>query len=608
MIPNSDIPQNSETHTMEQLLIKNQEKLKCYIDKSPDGVFVINTRGYYIDVNSAGCEMLGYSRQELLKLHISDIDTNLQDIDHFNELRPSGEVIDDERTLRRKDGKEIIVHIKSVSLGDDLLISYVRDITNRRLTEKALIETERKFKLYVDKSPDGIFVADSEGRYVDVNPAACMLLGYTRDELLKLSIRDVATLEDGIKNFERLKNIGEMITEERKLIRKDGSLIDVEIRASVLGNGLYMAYVTDITERKIAEIRLRESETLFSKTFHSNPNALAVTTFPDGRYIDVNESFLRMHEYSREEVIGRTSYELKIWANSQQRKELIKMIEADGKVQNYDIELYTKTGKILKGLFSLEMIEFNGQICNLGCFTDLTEKINIEQEIIRLDRLNLIGEMSASIGHEVRNPMTTVRGFLQLLGNEETDSRKKQYYEIMIDELDRANSIITEFLSLAKDKAVKLQPKSLNTVINTLYPLLSSDAIKQDKRIVLNKGDIPNIPLDDKEMRQLIINLVKNGLESMHPGGILTIGTYSINNEVVLFVEDEGSGISPDLLDKLGNPFLTTKETGTGLGLAVCYSIANRHNAAIDVKTGSSGTIFNVRFKLPHSKTTEQVS
>lgn len=598
----SSISHGDMTTYKEHLLSETEVNLKYYIEKSPDGVFVINTEGYFIDVNPAGYLMLGYLREELLELHISDIDVNIQNMSHFSEIRPSGDVIDDERTLRRKDGKEIIVHIKSVFLGDNLFISYVRDITDRRLTEKSLIETERKFKLYVDKSPYGIFVADTEGRYVDINPAACTLLGYTREELLKLSIRDLTLPQVGFKKFQKLKATGELIMEDRQLVRKDGSLITVELKGVTLGNGLYMAYVTDITERKLAEKKLRESEALFYKTFHSNPNALAVTTYPEGRYIDVNESFLRMHEYSREEVIGRTSYELKIWADSRQRKKLIKLLEADGKVQNYDIEIYTKTGKKLKGLFSLDIIELNGQTCNLGCFVDLTEKKKIEQEMVRLDRLNLIGEMSASIGHEVRNPMTTVRGFLQLLGNEETDIRKKQYYDIMIDELDRANSIITEFLSLAKDKSVKLQPQSLNELIDTFFPLLLSDAIKQDKKIILRKGDIPKIPIDNKEMRQLIINLVKNGLESMHSSGLLTVGTFMNDNEVVLFVEDEGAGIRPDLLDKLGNPFLTTKENGTGLGLAVCYSIAKRQNAAIDFQTGSSGTTFYIRFKLPHTQ------
>jgi len=119
-------------------------------------------------------------------------------------------------------------------------------------------------------------------------------------------------------------------------------------------------------------------------------------------------------------------------------------------------------------------------------FRDITEQKKIEKEIARLESLNLIGEMSASIGHEIRNPLTTVRGFLQLLGQRETDAKKNEYYKLMIEELDRSNSIITEFLSLAKDKAIELQPASLDYIIDTIYPLLSSNALEQDKRILLD--------------------------------------------------------------------------------------------------------------------------
>ncbi len=491
----------------------------------------------------------------------------------------------------------------NVSLAGDYFDAYIRDIAERKLTEEALAEVQRKFRLYVDKSPDGIFVVNSKGKYVDVNPAACSLIGYPRKDLLQMEISDIGS-EENIKSFETLKKTGEFIKKETVLIRKDGTPINVEIKAVSLGNGLYMAYVNDITERKSAEIKIRESERLFSKVFHSNPNALAIITLSDGTYIDVNESFLRLHEYKRDEVIGRTSYELKIWRSSQRREQLLTVEE---KVKNFEVDLYSKSGKKLTGLYSLEKIEWNGKECAIACFNDLTDKKKVEEEIARLDRLNLIGEMSASIGHEVRNPMTTVKGFLQLIGREETDNRKQQYYDLMIEELDRANAIITEFLSLAKDKIVKMQSNSLNTLIDTLHPLLLSDAIKQDKMLTLSKGDIPNILMDDKEMRQLIMNLARNGLESMSAGGTLTIGTYSANNEVVLFVKDEGSGIRSEILEKLGNPFFTTKDTGTGLGLAVSYSIADRHNATIDIQTGLTGTTFYVRFKFINPNRVEQV-
>ncbi|MCL6639054.1 MAG: hypothetical protein K6T80_05140 [Firmicutes bacterium] len=220
-----------------------------------------------------------------------------------------------------------------------------------------------------------------------------------------------------------------------------------------------------------------------------------------------------------------------------------------------------------------------------------------EKEVARLDRLNLIGEMAAGIAHEIRNPMTTVRGFLQLLGDKQECSAFSHYLDMMILELDRANAIITEFLFLAKDRAVDLKETSLTGIVEAMLPLLRADAIKSDCRIEAELGNCPGLLVDEKEIRQLILNLVKNGIEAMPGGGIITIRTFMDNGEVVLAVQDRGSGIKPEVMEKIGTPFFTTKDGGTGLGLAVCYSIAERHNARVEVETGGGGTTFYVRFK-----------
>ncbi len=241
--------------------------------------------------------------------------------------------------------------------------------------------------------------------------------------------------------------------------------------------------------------------------------------------------------------------------------------------------------------------DIDGSLLTLVLGIDITEQKRMGKEIARLDRLNLVGEMAAGIGHEIRNPMTTVRGFLQMLGEKNDCAKYKDYFNLMIEELDRANSIITEYLSLAKNKPVELKRQNLNKIVTAIFPLIAADAIVTDKYVEVDLYDIPKLLLDEKEIRQLILNLVRNGLEAMSPGGHLIIKTSAEDEEVVLAVQDYGRGINPDVLEKIGTPFYTTKENGTGLGLAVCYSIAARHNAAIKVETGAGGTTFSVRFK-----------
>jgi len=163
--------------------------------------------------------------------------------------------------------------------------------------------------------------------------------------------------------------------------------------------------------------------------------------------------------------------------------------------------------------------------------------------------------------------------------------------------LDRVNSIITAFLSLARVKTADLRVQNLNSIIKVILPLIEADALNADKNVYAELADIPDIPLNEEEIRQLVLNLSRNGLEAMFPGERLTIKTFADGDDVVLAVQDQGVGIAPEIMERLGTPFLTTKDKGTGLGLSVCYSIASRHNAVINAETGPDGTIFRVRFK-----------
>ena len=229
-------------------------------------------------------------------------------------------------------------------------------------------------------------------------------------------------------------------------------------------------------------------------------------------------------------------------------------------------------------------------------FRDITETKRIEEQITRLDKLNVVGQMAAGIAHEIRNPMTTVRGFLQLLSINNEFKEYTDYFETMISEMDRANTIITGFLSLAKDKASEAVEENLNRIIGGIAPLIQGEAIMNNKYVKLELSDIPNLVLNENDIRQLILNLVRNALDASTEGDGLTIRTLTEKGKVVLSVQDNGKGIDQEIINRLGTPFLTTKENGTGLGLFICYQIAERHGASIEVDTGN-GTTFSVCFK-----------
>jgi signal transduction histidine kinase len=168
----------------------------------------------------------------------------------------------------------------------------------------------------------------------------------------------------------------------------------------------------------------------------------------------------------------------------------------------------------------------------------------------------------------------------------------------MIEEIDRANSIISEFLSLAKNKLSDLKPGSLNDALAAILPLLQADALRTGHSVEFQAGRIPAVDFDEKELRQLVLNLVRNALEATPAGGAVTIATSRDGDRVLLAVRDTGPGIPKHVIKKIGTPFVTTKENGTGLGLSVCYRIAERHRAEIDFATGNNGTTFRIRFPL----------
>lgn len=233
-----------------------------------------------------------------------------------------------------------------------------------------------------------------------------------------------------------------------------------------------------------------------------------------------------------------------------------------------------------------------------GYLNDITEHKVFEEKMAQLDRLNTIGEVAAGIGHEVRNPLATVRGYLQLFQKKSELAKSQHHLALMIDELDRANSIITEFLMLSKNKAVQKKQGNLNKVIEAFFPILQAEVFQKGHQLKLATEVIPDSSFDEKEIRQLILNMVRNGLEAMECKGQITIKTYFENKRITMAIQDTGSGIAQDIMAKLGTPFVTTKEYGTGLGLSICYRIAANHQAQIEVITSSEGTTFKIIF--PH--------
>lgn len=232
--------------------------------------------------------------------------------------------------------------------------------------------------------------------------------------------------------------------------------------------------------------------------------------------------------------------------------------------------------------------EATGAVCSIY---EVTEVERMRSELENMNRLSIIGQMAASVTHEVRNPMAVVRGYLQIL-QRKTPPEYEHYYKIVLEELDRAGGIIDDFLSLARTSSATKEYRSLRSVVEELWPLLQADANLRGQTIRLEDGkDGEKMLMNAGEIKQLVLNLARNALEAMEEKGELRIIVEQTEDSLRLRVKDNGPGIPRETLEQIRQPFFTTKKTGTGLGLVLCAGIAERHGGKLSIdSTVGEGT------------------
>lgn len=582
----------------------------------------------YVDVNDSWIKVLGYPRREVIGRYFgsfSNVDNLEQMKQQYQEINEYNKLHSFEVEYCSKDGRIGYGMVTSQMIiidGYGFILNAMIDITEHKQAEIKLRKSEdnlRNILFTLASISDPFYAVDAEWRIIYVNQRAQEWWQKSPEELYGKFLWEIICEPDKPWIYKQV------VTAMRDRVKvnyetfsvKMGAWFEVSIYPALDG-GLSF-YFKDITDRKqteqalrdseerhrflaekLREVDLAQSEDRFYKIFNHSPDMIAILDMQDGTYIEANQAAMDGYGFAREEGRGRTPAEIGVIdPRDPGFKSYMEELKSQGYVINHELTTCNKAGKKLELMLSAVPIELEGRQCRLIITKDISEKKRYEQEIARLDRLNLVGKMAASIGHEIRNPMTSVRGFLQIFREQENTADNKVYYDLMIEELDRANAIITEFLSLAKDKTANLRPSTLGLIITRLRPMLEAEAMMYGKHVCVILGREIMLLLDESEIRQVILNLVRNAMDAMEDGGTVTISTEENEREVILGIADQGSGIAPDLLEQIGTPFVTSKDNGVGLGLAVCYSIAIRHGARIDFETSQAGTVFRVYFPKP---------
>lgn len=473
----------------------------------------------------------------------------------------------------------------------------------------------RMMEQFFQQAPFGVLMVRHDGSVSYANPPLIRLYGYDLDEGEHLIRRDANRLfaDETGASADLLTLLGQTHTAEHLLylIRADGSLHNARLAAYPLltteaerSDG-YLLFVQDISPAEQLKLLQQQCSYLLNSMNHG----LVVIDF--GYTITfANDAFCRMFDYELHEVLGETIDKLvhePAEGTDTLSQRLTTLALESGENETATIILPEPEGRYRHIQTTATPIrdEFGN---NIGCllhYQDRTTEHELMESMRRNDQLETVSQMAASIAHEVRNPMTSVQGFLQLMSREvDPASTHSMYLHVMEEDLKRINSIITEYLNFSRMGSDSLEDVWIGTLLHNTYTLLQSEAnLKGIQMALLMACDNPLLIANPNRIKQVLINLARNAMEAMieQGGGTLTLALDSTDEHISITVKDTGPGIDASHLGRIFSPFYTTKKTGTGLGLYVCKRIIDEHNGTITVTTETGvGTTFEI--KLPRNR------
>jgi two-component system cell cycle sensor histidine kinase/response regulator CckA len=488
-------------------------------------------------------------------------------------------------------------------------------VVYRRYSAKTLkLESaEERYRLLFERSLAGVIRTTLDGKILDCNDACARIFGYaSREELIASSITNRCVHPEDQEVFiTRLKREKSLTNYEHYVQRKDKS------PAWLLGS----AHLVDgkdgapaVNEETLIDITTRKkAEEIFRTAFNANPEPITIATISEGRYIDVNESFLRVTGYSREEVIGRTSLELKFWERPEDRSRLIEILWEHGFVRDLEITYLTKSGEQRVALDSAELVEVAGQECLIAILRDVTEQKSLEKQLRQTQKMEAIGQLSGGIAHDFNNLLGVIIGYSEILEERlpQGDPLHKECGQIK-KAGQSAASLTRQLLAFSRQQVLEPRLLDLNAIVLNVEKMLQRLIGEHiDLRTTLDPA-LGSIKADQSQIEQVIMNLAVNARDAMPQGGKLMIETANVELDedyarlhppqlpgayVLLAVADTGMGMDMETQSHIFEPFFTTKEVGkgTGLGLSTVYGVVRQSGGHIWVYSEpGQGTTFKI--------------
>lgn len=455
-----------------------------------------------------------------------------------------------------------------------------------------------QLEIHLHTMPFAAVFFDVHGRIVETNAILLQATGHTYEEIKQKTYRDLFVTKDSFEAWLSYCNImyERFSQTPRSLLRlKSGSTCMCDL---MIYSGNKEPVIHYVILPGIQEAQGKSDVPFFYQQIVRDVNLGIILLNKEARIVEISNKACSILGVRKTEVINQTiedafpgmeegqgfisptllegitvSDKPYSWNNGEQRFELI-----------VDSDVFRDAEGQIKGGYYI--------------FKNITNMRSLEEKIERSDRLAMIGQIAAGTAHEIRNPLTSINGFLQMMRGslEEAGMQKeKSYTDIMLVEIKRINDLVSEFLLLSKQKEIRYKPVDIEQVLTEILPIVRNEALLQGIEIVVeHESPLPLIMGDSELLKQVFLNISKNGIEAMGGKGQLTVRVTARQGGLEITIHDTGPGIPPYLADKIFEPFFTTKENGTGLGLPVCQKIIHDMGGSIRISNKGFGTMFHI--------------
>jgi PAS domain S-box-containing protein len=644
---------------------KSEERFRRAMEATSDGLWDWDVASGKVYYSPSYFRMLGYEPEGFLAkadtwlelIHPDDRERALA----ANEACIRSDVLSFgvEFRMRSRDGnwRWILGRGKAITRDTDgralRMIGTHIDITDRKNAEEALRRSQRQFADIIEFLPDATFVIDNEGKVIAWNRAMEEMTGISKNKMIGTGDFEYSLPFFGSRR-PMLCNLV-LASEEKKMeyyesVSRVGGAIVAETYAPQAygGKGAYMwgvatalfdeqgnvagaiESIRDITERKLAEDALRESEEKFFLIFQHVPLMVAITALEDGTILDVNDKFIEVSGFTREEVLGKTSIEVG-WLRVDDRQRLIEAVLRQGKFSGMEVTAYARDGRPIDCLYQCELVTIGGVKRLLTMVVDITERKRaeekrqkLEEQLFQAQKMESVGRLAGGVAHDFNNMLGVIIGRAEMALEPDASTDKLQHdLKEILKAAQRSADLTRQLLAFARKQTAIPKILDLNDTISGTLKMLRRLIGEEIDLFWVPELDLWKVKIDPSQVDQILANLVVNARDAISGVGAITLRTENVliddsygaetpefipGEYVLLTLSDTGAGMSQEVRENIFEPFFTTREVGegTGLGLSTVYGVVKQNDGFIDVASEpGKGTTFKIYLPRFQAETTK---